>query len=435
MFTIISTLVVILSVTLAGGLWVGLALGGTGTALLALFRDIPLDKLLAQYAWNILTTQELLALPMFIVMGEILFRTKLSQSLFSGLAPWAGLLPGRLLHVNIVGSTLFAAICGSSAATTQVVGRISLKELTRRGYSRDIAIGSLAGAGTLGFLVPPSSIMIVYGVLADVSIIKLFIAGIIPAIILAGMFMSWVMIHTTIKPETVPQSERELSSMSMVDRIKSLRELAPVLFLLGATIGSMYTGLATPSESAAVGVLGAFIIALMQGGLTKQSVQEIAMGSVQTCAMIAMILLGASIISNATAFLGIPRATTAWVGTFELSPIALIGVLVVFYLIIGCVLDGISMMVLTLPIVLPIVKAAGFDPVWFGVFMVVVIEMAQISPPVGFNLFVIQNLTGMSLSYIAKVSLPYMIIMAIFAMILAMFPHVVTWLPSLMGGS
>jgi tripartite ATP-independent transporter DctM subunit len=433
MLTIILTLTAVLTLTLAGGLWVGLALGGTGTLLLALFRDIPLDKLLAQYTWNILTTQELLALPMFIAMGEILFRTKLSQSLFNGLAPWAGLLPGRLLHVNIIGSTLFAAISGSSAATTQVVGRISLAELIRRGYSKDIAIGSLAGAGTLGFLLPPSSIMIVYGVLADVSILKLFIAGVIPAIILAAMFMSWVMIHSTIRPELVPASERQLAHMPLLDRFRALKELAPVIFLIGCTVGSMYTGLATPSESAAVGVVGAIIVAQLQGGFTRRMIRDIALGSVQTCAMIAMILLGASIISNATAFLGIPRATTDWVAGFGLSPVALIAVLVVFYLIIGSVLDGFSMMVLTLPIVLPVVKAAGFDPVWFGVFMVVVIEMAQISPPVGFNLFIIQNLTNTSLSYVSKVALPYMFIMAIFAMMLAVFPQLVLWLPVVMG--
>ena len=239
---------------LACGLWIGLTLGVTGTVLLFLFRDIPLHKLIPQYAWNILTTQELLALPLFILMGELLFRTHLSKSLFKGLAPWAGLLPGRLLHVNVVGCTIFAAISGSSAATTQVVGRIALAELLKRGYSRDIAIGSLAGAGTLGFLIPPSNIMIIYGVLADVSILKLFTAGFIPGLLLAGCFMAWVMIHTTIRKDLVPASEAALKDLSWGERFAALRDLAPAIFLIICVLGSMYGGIATPSEAAAVGV-------------------------------------------------------------------------------------------------------------------------------------------------------------------------------------
>lgn len=429
MTAILLTLMIVMTLLLAGGLWIGLALGGTGALMLALFRDIPLDKLLAQYTWNILTTQDLLALPMFILMGEILFRTKLSQGLFTGLAPWAGLLPGRLLHVNIIGSTLFAAVSGSSAATTQVVGRISLAELRRRGYAKSISIGSLAGAGTLGFLLPPSSIMIIYGVLADVSILRMFQAGIIPALVLAAMFMGWVMFHATIRPEFVPPGEQALSRMRFVDRLGALKDLAPVAALVVAILGSMYLGIATPSESAAIGVVGALVVAQLQGGLSLKDLRNIGLGAVQTNAMIALILLGASIISNTAAFLGIPQATTEWVGSFRLSPFALIVALVIFYLLLGSVLDGFSMMVLTLPIVLPIVKAAGFDPVWYGIFMVVVIEMAQVSPPVGFNLFVIQNLTNESLGFVSKAALPYMIIMVVFALLLALFPEMVMWLP------
>jgi C4-dicarboxylate transporter DctM subunit len=268
MGAITGTMFAVLFSALAGGIWIGLTLGATGAVLLAIFRNIPLDKLLAQYAWNILTTQELLALPMFILMGEILFQSRLSRSLFQGLAPWAGLLPGRLLHVNVVGCSIFAAISGSSAATTQVVGRIALAELSKRGYSRDIAIGSLAGAGTLGFLIPPSNILIIYGVLGDVSILKLFTAGFIPGLLLAGSFMIWVMIHATLRPSLVPESERALSDIAFIDRLKALKDLIPVIFLICAVLGSMYGGIATPSESAAVGVLGAVIVAALQGGLT-----------------------------------------------------------------------------------------------------------------------------------------------------------------------
>jgi len=434
MLIVVVTMFVVLFAFLAGGLWIGWTLAVTGTVLLALFRDIPLDKLLAQYAWNILTTQELLALPLFILMGEILFRTRLSQTLFRGLAPWARLLPGRLLHVNVIGCSIFAAISGSSAATTQVVGRIALDELLKRGYSKDIAIGSLAGAGTLGFLIPPSNIMIIYGVLGDVSILKLFTAGFIPGFLLAGCFMAWVMIHTTVRPGLVPDTERDLRNVTMLDRIRALKELAPAIFLIGAVLGSMYGGIATPSESAAVGVLGALIVAALQGGLTVKALRDIAIGSVLTCSMIAMILLGASILGSAAAFLGIPRAIADFVAGMGLSPFMLIVVLIIFYLILGCFLDGFSMIVLTLPIVLPIVKQAGFDPVWFGIFLVLVVEMAQITPPVGFNLFVIQGLTGDGLGYIAKVTLPYLIIMVLFTMLITVFPQIALFLPELLTG-
>src|SRR5258708_1680604 len=381
MGAIVGSMFTILFSALAGGIWVGLTLGATGGLLLAIFRNIPLDKLLAQYAWNILTTQELLALPMFILMGEILFQSRLSRSLFQGLAPWAGLLPGRLLHVNVVGCSIFAAISGSSAATTQVVGRIALDELLKRGYSKDIAIGSLAGAGTLGFLIPPSNIMIIYGVLGDVSIVKLFTAGFIPGFLLAGCFMAWVMIHTAIRPGLVPQSEHALADIAFVDRLKALKDLGPAIFLIAAVLGSMYGGIATPSESAAVGVLGAFIVAALQGGLTLKGLRDIAIGAVLTCSMIAMILLGASILGSSAAFLGIPRAVADFVASMGLSPFMLIVALIIFYLILGCFLDGFSMIVLTLPIVLPIVKQAGFDPVWFGIFLVLVGLVAPIPPP------------------------------------------------------
>ena len=424
----------ILFALLACGVWIGLTLALTATLLLAMFRSIPLDKLLPQYAWNILTTQELLALPMFILMGEILFQSRLSRSLFQGLAPWAGLLPGRLLHVNVVGCSIFAAISGSSAATTQVVGRMALAELLKRGYSKDIAIGSLAGAGTLGFLIPPSNIMIIYGVLGDVSILKLFTAGFIPGFLLAGCFMAWVMIHTTLRPGLVPAAERDLRNLTMLDRIRALKELAPAIFLIAAVLGSMYGGIATPSESAAVGVLGALIVAALQGGLTVKALRDIAIGSVLTCSMIAMILLGASILGSAAAFLGIPRAIADFVAGMGLSPFMLIVVLIIFYLILGCFLDGFSMIVLTLPIVLPIVKQAGFDPVWFGIFLVLVVEMAQITPPVGFNLFVIQGLTGDGLGYIARVTLPYLVIMVLFTLVITVFPQIALWLPNLLAG-
>lgn len=434
MLIVVVVMFVVLFALLGGGLWIGWTLAATGTILLALFRDIPLDKLLAQYAWNILTTQELLALPLFILMGEILFRTRLSQALFSGLAPWAGLLPGRLLHVNVIGCTIFAAISGSSAATTQVVGRISLSELLKRGYSKDVAVGSLAGSGTLGFLIPPSNIMIIYGVLGDVSIAKLFTAGFIPGFLLASCFSAWIMIHATLRPELVPPSERKIRVASAAEYMSSLRELGPAVFLILCVLGSMYGGIATPSEAAGVGVLGALIVAGLQRALSLDVLRGIAIGAVQTCAMIALIVIGASILGSAAAFLGIPGAVAEFVSGLGLSPFMLIVALIVFYLILGCFLDGFSMIVMTLPIVMPIVKLAGFDPIWFGVFLVLVVEMAQITPPVGFNLFVIQGLTEDGLGYIARVTLPYLIIMVLFTMLVTVFPDIALWLPRYLSG-
>ncbi|MGI9424386.1 MAG: TRAP transporter large permease [Hyphomicrobiaceae bacterium] len=429
MGSIVATLFTILFAALAGGIWIGLTLMLTAMALLYAFRSIPLDKLLPQYTWNILTTSELVALPLFIIMGEILFRTRLARSLFQGLAPWAGLLPGRLLHVNVAGCTLFAAISGSSAATTQVVGRISLDELLRRGYGREIAIGSLAGAGTLGFLIPPSSILIIYGVLAEVSILKLFTAGFIPGVLLAMSFMAYIMVRTTVSPNLVPQSERAMRDVSWTQRFIALKDLAPTVSLIICVLGSMYGGIATPSEAAAVGVLGALTISWLQGDLDGSALVLIGRGAVLTCSMIGLIVLGASVLGNAAAFLGIPAAIAEFVAGLGLSPMLLIIVLVAVYLVLGCFLDGFSMIVMTLPIVMPIILAAGFDPIWFGIFLVLVVEMSQITPPVGFNLFVIQALTGEGLGSIARMTLPFLSILVLFTILLAMFPDIALWLP------
>ncbi len=429
MGSVVGTLLAILFTALAGGIWIGLALMLTALGLLFAFRSIPLDKLLPQYTWNILTTSELVALPLFIIMGEILVRTRLARSLFQGLAPWAGLLPGRLLHVNVAGCTLFAAISGSSAATTQVVGRISLDELLRRGYRREIAIGSLAGAGTLGFLIPPSSILIIYGVLAEVSILKLFIAGFVPGVLLAMSFMAYIMIRTTVSPDLVPESERAMRDVSWTKRFVALKDLAPTVSLIICVLGSMYGGIATPSEAAAVGVLGALLISWWQGDLDGSSLVLIGQGAVLTCSMIGLIVLGASVLGNAAAFLGIPAAVANFVAGLGLSPLVLIIVLVAVYLVLGCFLDGFSMIVMTLPIVMPIVLTAGFDPIWFGIFLVLVVEMSQITPPVGFNLFVIQALTGDGLGTIARMTLPFLSILVLFTILLAVFPDIALWLP------
>jgi C4-dicarboxylate transporter, DctM subunit len=417
---------------LAVGTWIGVALLATAIALAYIFLSAPIDRLLPQYAFNILTTPDLVALPLFVLMGEFLFRTKLSKALFSGLAPWAGLLPGRLLHVNIIGCSIFAAISGSSAATTQVVGRITLKELLRRGYSPDVAIGSLAGAGTLGFLIPPSTVMIIYGVLAEESVLRLFTAGFIPGLLLAGCFSLWIMIHTSVRKDLVPESERALRHMSFRARVAALGELWPALLLVLCVLGSMYGGVATPTEAAALGVVGAFLVTWLQGELSPRVLRDIGLGAAQTSSVMGIIILGAAVLGNICSTLGIPDAVASTVSSWNLSPITLIIALMLLYLILGTALEGFSMIATTLPVVLPIVVAAGFDKVWFGIFIVLVVEMAQITPPVAFNFAVIQNITGRSTGYIAKVTFPYLLIMMGFVILIAVFPGIVSFLPDLL---
>ena len=417
----------VLALVLSLGVWVGLALFAPGLVSLAIFRSLPVEKLLAQITWNATTTPELIALPLFILMAEILFHSRLSASLFTGLAPWTTRLPGRLLHVNVLGCTMFAAISGSSAATTATVGRITLTELLRRGYDRDLAMGSLAGAGTLGFLIPPSIILIIYGVLSETSILKLFLAGIIPGLMLALLYMTWLGIRTSWKASLAPD---EAETMSLADKLLGLRHLGPVVFLILAVLGSMYGGIASPSEAAAVGVLGALVVSAAQRTLTWETIRKASLGAVRTISMIGLIVAGAYFLSIALGFLGVPRMIAGEIAALDLSPIALIVLLLVFYAILGCVLEGMSSIVMTLPITLPLVTAAGFDKIWFGVFLVIVVEMAQITPPVGFNLFVIQGMTGERIGRIARATLPFFLIMVGLALLITFVPEVVTFLPN-----
>lgn len=425
---------VIVFATLLMGIWVGLALLVSAAFVVVLFTNIPIGPLMAQYTMNILTTPDLVALPLFIIMGEFLFRTRLSERLFSGLAPWAGLMPGRLIHVNVIASTIFASISGSSAATTQVVGRMSLTELLRRGYGRGISVGSLAGAGTLGLLIPPSSIMIIYGVLAQESVLRLFAAGVFPGLLLATLFVLYIVVCAIVKPAIVPESERKLSTMPLRQRLAATVHLLPVLGLVVVVMGSMYAGLATPTEAAAFGVLGAALVAKLDGTLTWKSLREIARGSVQTCSMMGLILVGATILSFATTILGYPQALNNWVATMDLSPLMLIGVMLIVYLLLGTFMDGFSMIVTTLPIFLPLAVGAGFDPIWFGIFIIVTVEMSNVTPPVGFNLFVINKLTGDSVAYITKHTMPFLLLMCAIVFLLVWFPQVATWLPNALYG-
>ena len=422
-------LVLALGLFLVSGLWIALTLLGVGFVAIAFFTQSPAGPLMATTVWGSSTSWSLTALPLFIWMGEILFRTRVSEDMFRGLAPWVEPLPGRLMHTNVIGCGIFAAISGSSAATAATIGRITIPELKRRDYDEAMAIGSLAGAGTLGLLIPPSIIMIVYGVAADVSIARLFVAGVLPGILLMALFSGYIALWAVMNPDRTPRREKVTT---LGEKIYAARFLIPTVLLIAAVIGTIYGGIATPTEAAVLGVVGSLILSMIGGSLNWKNFSDSVMGAMKTSCMIGFILTGASFLTVAMGFTGIPRAMAEWIGTQGFQPWQLIAVLTVLFIILGCFLDGISMVVLTASVILPSVKAAGIDLLWFGIFVVLVVEMAQITPPVGFNLFVLQGLTGRGMFYIARAALPFFILMVIAVALIWIFPEIVSYLPSKM---
>ena len=416
----------VLFALLGGSVWVGLALMGVAWVGMELFTARPAGDAMTTTIWAMSSSWTLTALPLFIWMGEILYRTRLSEDMFRGLAPWLRGLPGGLLHTNIAGCTIFAAVSGSSAATLTTVGKMSIPELRRRGYPEYMIIGTLAGAATLGLMIPPSLALIVYGVTINESITKLFMAGVVPGLVLAGLFASYIVVWYLVRPGERPVRE---ASMGLGAMLRESRFLFPVLTLVAVVIGSMYLGYATATEAAAVGVIGALVLAALQRSLTWETFTAALMGAVRTSAMIALILMGAAFLSLSMGFTGLPRALAAFIERQELSPITLIAALTVFYIVLGMFLDGISSIVLTMAIVEPMVRAAGIDMIWFGIFVVVVVEMAQVTPPIGFNLFVLQGMTRHDIGYIAKVALPMVALMLAMVVLLVAFPGLATWLP------
>ncbi|MFQ5468420.1 MAG: TRAP transporter large permease, partial [Kiloniellaceae bacterium] len=364
---------------------------------------------------------------LFIWMGEILFRSRLSDDLFGGLAPWMERLPGRLLHVNILGCGIFAAVSGSSAATAATIGRMAIPELQKRGYDERMMVGTLAGSGTLGLLIPPSIILIVYGVATEESIARLFIAGIVPGAMLIVLFMGYVIVWSLFHPERVPAAGVKLAFGA---RIAALRRLIPVLLLIAGVIGSIYVGIASPTDAAAVGVFLSLMLSYFSGTLTWESFRGGLMGATRTSCMIAFILAGAAFLTVAMGFTGIPRVLAQWIGSLGLSPYMLLAALTVFFVILGCFLDGISVVVLTTAVILPMIEQAGIDNIWFGIYIVVVVEMSQITPPVGFNLFVLQGLTGRDILFVARAALPFFFLLLSAVVLLVVFPELATWLPT-----
>ncbi|WP_020593031.1 TRAP transporter large permease [Kiloniella laminariae] len=420
-------LLLTLFVLLGSGVWVAFSLFGVGIFGMALFTDAPVGSVLATTVWGSSNSWALAALPLFIWMGEILFRSRLSQDMFSGLSPWVGKIPGKLLHVNIIGCGIFAAVSGSSAATAATIGKMSIPELSKRGYPESLMIGTLAGSATLGLLIPPSIILIVYGVATEQSIARLFIAGVIPGLLLVALFIGFVVVWSLFNKDKLPDV---IEQLSFREKIRRTRSLLPVIFLISGVIGSIYLGIASPTDAAAVGVVLALLLSWCTGGLNRESFMGGLMGATKTSCMIAFILAGAAFLTVAMGFTGIPKLLALWIGSLELSPYALLAALTVFFVVLGCFLDGISVVVLTTSVIMPMVEQAGIDPLWFGIYIVIVVEMSQITPPVGFNLFVLQSLTGRNILTVAKAALPFFALLLLALGIIIAVPELVTYLPN-----
>ena len=422
-------LFILLLFLLSLGIWVAPALITLGYILLEFFTPAPVGSLLASTLWDASWNWALTALPLFIWMGEILFRTRLSSEMFKGLSPMLSNLPGGLLHVNVVGCGIMAAVAGSSAVTCATIGRMSIPELKKRNYDETLSIGSLAGSGTLGLLIPPSIMLIVYGVLAQVSISRLFIAGVLPGIMIIFIFMSYIAIRSKLNPSLAPKQN---VSYTFLEKIKAARNLLPVVALIFFVLGSIYGGYATPTEAATIGVIGALILAWSSKSLNFKSFMDSLLGAVKTSCMINFIIVGAAFLSVAMGYTGIPKQLGQIVNDFELSQLSLLAILTILYIFLGCFLEGTSMMVLTASVVLPMVQTAGIDLIWFGIFTVIVVEMAQITPPVGFNLFVLQGMANKDMGYIARSAFPLFLLMVLAVILVVIFPEIALWMPEQM---
>ena len=416
---------------LGSGVWIGLSLMGVAYVGLELFTNRPAGDAMITTIWSSASSWSLTALPLFIWMGEILYRTRLSEDLFKGLAPWMNNLPGRLLHTNIVGCTFFAAVSGSSAATLTTVGKMSVPELRKRNYPENLTIGTLAGSSTLGLMIPPSLTLIVYGVTINESVVQLFMAGILPGLVLALLFMGYVAVWATINRKKMPKKDPEITFM---DKLKSSKFLFPIFSLIIFVIGSMYMGWATPTEAAGFGVIGGLVLAALQRSLTWKTFFDSLIGATKTSCMIAFILMGGAFLTLSMGFTGLPRSIAEWIANLGLTNLELLLYLMIFYIILGCFLDGISSIVLTMAVVEPMIRNAGIDVIWFGIYLTVLVEMAQITPPVGFNLFVLQGMTKHEMVFLAKSALPMFLMMVVMVFIMIAFPELATYLPSTVKG-
>jgi tripartite ATP-independent transporter DctM subunit len=426
--TALCVILALLALFLASGLWIGVSLFFVGGISLALFTNLPVERILGSVIWNNTSSSTLMALPLFIMMGELLVRTRLSEDLFDGLTPWVARFPGGLLHVNVIACALFAAITGSVNATTATVGKITIPEFEKRGYDDALSIGSLTASGTLGILIPPSMPMLIYGVVAQASIGKLFIAGLLPGLLLMFFFCLYIAVMSGVKKK----DGGDIPRYSWGERIRSLPKILPVASLIAFVLGSIYTGWSTPTEAAAIGVFGATVLAVATGCLTPKIFWTCVVGTVRTNCMIMLILIGASFFSVALGFLGLPKYISESIIALGASKYAIMALITVVYLILGCLIDGYSMIVMTVPIFLPLVSALGLDPIWFGIFVVLLVQIANITPPIGFNLFLVTGICRHKIGFISRAVFPFIAIMILFAALITIFPNLVLYLPNMM---
>ncbi|WP_066271058.1 TRAP transporter large permease [Hydrogenophaga palleronii] len=424
-------LLFVLLLMLSGGVWIAMTLAIVGWVGQAFFTSTVPGKNLFTAFWETTASWELAALPLFIWMGEILYRTRLSEQMFDGLSPWLSRIPGRLMHTTVLGCGIFGSVSGSSAATCATIAKVALPELDKRGYDRNLALGSLAAAGGLGILIPPSITMVVYAVAADASVIRLFLAGFLPGFLLMALFSGYIIWWSLRNPDKVPPAE---APTTFAEKMRRSGSLIPCGLLIVFIVWVLVSGIATATECAAYGVVGSLVIAAASRQLTWRNFWQGLTGATRVSCMIMFILAGAAFLTKTMAFTGIPRELAELVERLQLSPYGLIFVLVIVYLILGAALDGISMIVLTSAVVLPMIQQAGFDLIWFGIFIIMLIEIAEITPPVGFNLFVLQNMTGIDSNRIAKVTLPFFACMIFAIALITVFPSIVTVLPDLFMG-
>ena len=422
-------LLIVLTTLLVTGVWIGVSLAIVGAVTFVFFSSADTFSALPISMWGALDSWELAALPLFIWMGEILFRTKLSDQMFEGLSPWVERLPGGLLHVNVIACGLFGSVCGSTAATTATVAKAAIPELKRRGYDEKLCLGSLCGSGTLGILIPPSVTMIIYAVAAQVPIIELFAAGLMPALLIMILFMAYIILKCLSNPELAP---KPVTYSNWAMKFRALYQLIPVTVLIVFVIWVIFAGYATATEAAAFGAIGSLVLAFIGGNLSWHNFRVSLLGATKVSVMIMFILAGAAFLSKAMAYTGIPRGLAEWVSVQQLAPWALISTLTIIYLVLGTALDGTSMIVLTSSVVIPMIQAAGIDLVWFGIFIILMVELSEITPPVGFNLFILQTMTGRDSTYVAWASIPFFLLLTISVVAITVFPEIVLWLPKVL---
>jgi len=420
------TLLILLGL-LALAVPVAAGLGFLGLSLSAIYSKLPLTLAIGEMSWATSNNFLLVAIPFFILLGEILLRSGMAERMYNALVLWIPWLPGGLMHSNIAACAMFAATSGSSVATAATIGTVAMGEIEKHGYSERLFLGTIAAGGTLGILIPPSINMIVYGVLTDTSIPKLYLAGVIPGLILAGLFSLTVLIFCIIRPELGGRP----TSATWAQRISALPDLLPPLIIFLAVIGSIYAGFATATESAALGVIAAMGVAAWRGRLTVLMLKTAFEGTMRTTAMIMAILIAAYFLNFVITSIGLTGQVNNFITELRLTPVELLIAVVIFYIILGMFMETLSMMVATVPIITPIMVKAGFDPVWFGIIIVILMETAMITPPVGINLYVVQGLRkrGRINDVIIGAS-PFVVTMILMIAILSVWPRIALWLPS-----